>query len=203
MRLDHVAYRVADRHKTVKFFQEAFGYKIQTEFEIEFDNGSKAKCFALEPPEKINTDKAVPWELQIALWPGQYELVEEDDPKIIGRKKRKSTTTQQTYHIAPEIFVSDGSPDSVVGKWVAKRDGVGGIHHVAYQVKSVEETMKEWREKGYAEFTTDEPMKCPGLTQCFTKPSALTGVIYEFIERGTQGFCKENVKDLMESTEGI
>ena len=63
--------------------------------------------------------------------------------------------------------------------------------------------MKEWREKGYAEFTTEEPLTCPGLTQCFTKPSNLTGVIYELIERDrdAQGFCKDNVKDLMESTE--
>jgi len=28
----------------------------------------------------------------------------------------------------------------------------------------------------------------------------LTGVIYEFIERGSHGFCVDNVKDLMEST---
>lgn len=105
--------------------------------------------------------------------------------------------------MAPEIFVSDGSPDSIVGKWVAARNNVGGIHHVAYMVNSVKETMKEWREKGYAEFTTEDPLTCPGLTQCFTRPSELTGVIYEFIEREAQGFCKENVKDLMKSTEGL
>ena len=34
------------------------------------------------------------------------------------------------------------------------------------------------------------------------KPSELTGVIFEFIERGAYGFCKENVKALMESTKG-
>jgi hypothetical protein len=41
------------------------------------------------------------------------------------------------YHIAPEIFVSDGSPGSIVGDWVAARGGVGSIHHLAYQVPSV------------------------------------------------------------------
>lgn len=61
--------------------------------------------------------------------------------------------------------------------------------------------MQEWKEKGYAEFTTDKPLTCPGLTQCFTKPSELTGVIFEFIERGEHGFCKKNVKSLMESTQ--
>jgi len=104
------------------------------------------------------------------------------------------------YHMAPEIFVSDGTPGSIVGNWVAIRENVGGIHHLAYQVSSVENTMREWKEKGYAEFASEEPMRCPGLTQVFTKPSLLTGVIYEFIERGEHGFCVENVKALMEST---
>jgi hypothetical protein len=32
------------------------------------------------------------------------------------------------------------------------------------------------------------------------KPSELTGVIYEFIEREGVGFCRDSVKELMEST---
>ncbi len=100
----------------------------------------------------------------------------------------------------PEIFVSDGSEDSIVGKWVMHRDNIGGIHHIAYQTESVEKTMQEWKEKGYAEFASENPLTCPGLTQIFTKPSELTGVIYEFIERGEHGFCKENVQQLMIST---
>lgn len=107
------------------------------------------------------------------------------------------------YHLAPEIFVSDGDEISIVGQWVAKRDGIGGIHHMAYQVESVQQTMDEWRAKGYAEFCTEKPLTCPGLVQVFTKPSELTGIIYEFIERGTQGFCKENVKSLMLSTNNL
>ena len=52
------------------------------------------------------------------------------------------------------------------------------------------------------EFASEEPLRCPGLTQVFTKPMKLTGVIYEFIEREAQGFCADNVKDLMKSTKG-
>lgn len=174
MRLDHIAYRVADRVKTANFFIEAFDYRIQTEFPIKFGDGSTAQCIALEPPEKPT--KSIPW---ISEFDGTF------------------------YHLAPEIFVSDGSPDSIVGQWVAARNGVGGIHHLAYQVESVEEKMKEWQVKGYAEFASEKPLTCPGLTQIFTKPSALTGVIYEFIERGENGFCVENVKSLMESTKDL
>lgn len=180
MRLDHIAYRVKDRRKTVEFFKSAFGYTVQTEFEISFPDGSTAKCFALEPPEKMGSDVA-PWINPV--WDNDWGKID--------------------YHLAPEIFVSDGSPDSIVGKWVAKRDGVGGIHHMAYQVDSVEATMALWKEKGYAEFTSEKPMTCPGLTQVFTKPSELTGVIYEFIEREGKGFCQDNVRSLMESTEGL
>ena len=180
MRLDHIAYRVADRHKTVDFFIKAFGYHVQTEFDIKFDNGATAKCFALEPPEK--QVEGLPWTCDI--------LPEE-------------LTSVTSYHLAPEVFVSDGDPESIVGKWVANRNGIGGIHHLAYQVDSVQSQMDLWKEKGYAEFTTENPLTCPGLVQVFTKPSELTGVIYEFIERGKHGFCQENVKQLMVSTDNL
>ena len=194
MRLDHIAYRVKDRHKTVEFFKSAFGYTIQTEFEIEFGDGSKAKCFALEPPEKHPMITNHYWTKLIN---DGLAFADTTKPEVAKENPHDE------MHLPPEIFVSDGTPDSIVGKWVEARGGVGGIHHMAYQVDDVDAKMKEWKEKGYAEFTTEEPLTCPGLKQCFTKPSELTGVIYEFISRGTHGFCQENVKDLMESTKDL
>ena len=175
-RIDHIAFRVRDRNKTVQFLCDALGYHVQQEFPIYFNDEQTdfAMCTALEPPEKVAN--GVPW---VQLVPG--------DPPM-------------EYHVPPEIFVSEGSPGSIVGQWV-KQHGPG-IHHIAIQVDSVAETMAEWRSKGWAEFSTDTPLHCEGLTQVFTKPSELTGVIFEFIERGTYGFCKENVKALMESTKG-
>lgn len=177
MRIDHIAYRVKDRNKTAQFFIDAFGYKAASEFDLKFDDGSKARCIALEPPEKNSSlnDGKVPW--------ASFD-------KDVG----------VSYHLAPEIFVSDGTDDSIVGKWVDSRGGVGGIHHIAYQVESVHDVVKEWKDKGYAEFSSDDVLTCPGLTQIFTKPSELTGVIYEFITRSSHGFCVDNVKDLMLST---
>jgi 4-hydroxyphenylpyruvate dioxygenase-like putative hemolysin len=183
-RLDHLAFRVPDRHATVNFFQEAFGYKIQEPFKIEFDDGSTADCFALEPSEK--TSPNLPW----AVCP----FVHDPDPAV----------WKSVYHMAPEIFVSDGPPGSIVGEWVSKRGGVGGIHHMAWQVDNVEETMKLWKEKGWAEFTSDKPMVCEGVIQVFTKPlSVCGGVIHEFIKRDKQGFCKANVRALMASTKDM
>lgn len=189
MRIDHIAYRTKDRKKTAQFFIDSLGYKIQQEFTINFDDGTIAQCIALEPPEKQNKDQFdVPWKTHSVVYKETDNAMRE---------------LLQEYHLPPEIFVSDGQPGSIVGDWVEARGGIGGIHHIAYQVDSVAETMKEWKSKGYAEFSSDEPLKCPGLTQVFTKPSALTGVIYEFIERGEFGFCASNVKQLMESTKGL
>jgi len=183
MRLDHIAYRVENRHKTATFFNEAFGYTLGTEFQIEFDDGSKADCLVLVPPEKRHPETR--------LW---YNKVLLGAPTV-GH-------IHAEFHAPPEIFVSDGSKGSIVGDWVAEHGGVGGVHHMAYQVEDVEAVMSEWKEKGYAEFYTEKPITCedPRLTQVFTKPSELTGVIYEFINREGAGFCKDSVKQLMEST---
>ncbi|MHA1948267.1 MAG: VOC family protein [Candidatus Thorarchaeota archaeon] len=193
MRLDHIAYRVADRHKTANFFCEALGYRIQTEFDLKFKDGTTTECIALEPPEKpdIPDDIVSPGNI----WSTYADLYDQ-----AGEELRIAPDVE--YHLAPEIFVSDGEPDSIVGKWVAERGGIGGIHHIAYQVDSVEKTMKEWREKGWADFASEDPLTCPDdeLVQIFTVPHQLTGVIYEFIERGENGFCQANVQNLMEST---
>jgi catechol 2,3-dioxygenase-like lactoylglutathione lyase family enzyme len=178
MRLDHMALRVKDRKKTADFFISAFGYRIQQEFTIDFGDGQTAQCIALEPPEKFKTteESLIPWTIS----------------NVIGVE----------YHLAPEIFVSDGSPGSIVWNWVQARGGIGGIHHLAYAVDDVQKTMDEWKEKGYAEFSTAQPISCDDddLIQVFTKPSELTGVIFEFIKRGEHGFCNKNVLSLMKST---
>ena len=105
-------------------------------------------------------------------------------------------------HVAPEIFISDGDENSIVGQWVAARDGVGGVHHMAYQVVEIDSRVKQWKEAG-VEFLTDDVIDCPedNLRQIFTKPlKNLGGIIIELIERGDKGFCQNSVKNLMESS---
>jgi catechol 2,3-dioxygenase-like lactoylglutathione lyase family enzyme len=177
--LDHIAFRVKDRKQTAQFLMDAFGYLVQDEFKINFDDGTSAECIALEPKEK--SYKAHPW-----IW----NAVIEGSP--------------QEYHMPPEIFVSDGEPGSIVGNWVEEHGGIGGVHHLAFQVDNVEETMALWKERGWLPFTSDKPQKCPDLVQVFTTPAEIMGgVIIEFIERGEHGFCKDNVKALMTSTKGL
>ena len=189
MRLDHIAYRVKNRYKTAKFFNDALGYTIGTEFQIEFDDNSKADCLALIPNEKRPTETKNWLTTTVnTIMAGQGDPIYDENYE---------------FHAPCEIFISDGPVGSIVGDWVAGRGGVGGIHHIAYQCDNVAQTMNEWKEKGYAEFLSDEPMTCPGLVQVFTKPSELTGVIYELISREGDGFCEDNVKELMTSTKEL
>jgi catechol 2,3-dioxygenase-like lactoylglutathione lyase family enzyme len=192
MRLDHIAYRVKDRYKTAKFFENTLGYTVGTEFQVEFDDGSKADCLALIPPE-TRSQLTQNW---INTSTHCYEDIAEWTDEV-------GCEENVTLHAPPELFVSDGPPGSIVGDWVNSRDGVGGVHHIAYQVNNVADVMKQWKDAGYAEFLSDEPMTCPGLVQVFTKPSELTGVIYELISREGDGFCEDNVKNLMLSTQEL
>ena len=90
MRLDHIAYRVKDRYKTAKFFDDSLGYTIGTEFQIEFDDNSKADCIALVPPENRVPDTNL-WKLQTHLSFNEIE-----------------TESEVEYHAPAEIFISDG-----------------------------------------------------------------------------------------------
>ena len=162
MKLDHIAFRVQDRHSTVSFLKSTLGYAVDTEFDLKFNDGSTADCFALIGP-----------------------MI----PEVMVRQ-------------GPEIFVSDGSPDSIVGRWVEENNG-GGVHHFAYKVKDIDSVYQDWLSKG-VEFLSDEVIDCPedDLRQIFTKPlPELGGAIVELIQRGHKGFCQHSVKKLMESTD--
>ena len=177
MRLDHFALRVPDRHAAAELYVNVFGYRIVDAFDP-FEDG-KTNCIVLVPPEKL-THGPVAWMLHV------------DAPDFDSNAE---------YHLPPEIFISDGPPGTIVGDWVAERRGIGGVHHMAYQVDSVEEMMLEAKEKGWFGFSSAEPMRCPGLIQVFTKPLAFAGgMVLEFIEREGNGVCRANVRRLMEST---
>ena len=195
MRLDHIAYRVKDRGKTTKFLEDCLGYKYAGTWDIDFGDGPPTKFNMLAPPE-VRATEAGMWTYKALMY----------SPSILNESvKDANSAIKAEFHAPPEIAVSDGPAGSIVGDWVAETNGGrGGVHHIAYEVDDVAETMKEWQEKGYAEFYSEEPIVCEedDLVQVFSKPSELTGVVYELIKRGTtnKGFCVKSVKALMEST---
>jgi catechol 2,3-dioxygenase-like lactoylglutathione lyase family enzyme len=193
MRVDHFAYRTRDRFKTSEFLQKALGYQVVEEFEIVFGDGTSALSIAHAPPE----DRPV----QHEKWTHQQIVY---TPSILDERVDDSNSaTTVEFHAPPEIFVSDGKPGTIVGDWVAsKNGGKGGLHHIGYQVDDVQGVIDEWTKKGLAEFCSDM-IEGPGLKQVFTKEHELTGLIYEFITRiGPEGlsFKNQNVRALMEST---
>jgi catechol 2,3-dioxygenase-like lactoylglutathione lyase family enzyme len=177
MRLDHIAYRVKDRNKAADFFCETMFYRLDSAipegFDIQFEDGTNAKCLVLVPIERVDRNLNFKEYVNFTPW--------------------KSAE----YHMAPEIFVSDGSDSSIVANWVEKNGP--GIHHIAYETINVLEMMKHWQSRGI-EFASKKPLVCEDLIQVFTKPHPITGIIYELIQRKSFGFCKDNVKNLMTST---
>ena len=137
MRIDHIAYRVSDREEASKFFIEALGYKIDDEFQIDFEDETYAKCYAMSPPEK------------------GAEL------SLEGSIRSFCVYGTTTFHVPPEVFISEGSEGSIVKKWVDDRGGIGGIHHIAYEVFDVSDTMKEWRDNNFATFKAREALPTP------------------------------------------
>lgn len=130
-----------------------------------------------------------------------YEVVDEFELTLEDGSTAKSFALKKPGQ--PEIFISSGPDGSKIHKWVTNRNGPGAVHHFAYSVINVQQTMDEWREQG-VEFQTDRPLVCPcdiPLIQVFTKPDPSTGLIYELITRnGHPGFCAANVKRLMEGS---
>jgi len=180
-RLDHLAFRTLNKEKALKFFVDALGYQIQEDFPIPFnDEGTDvAVCTSLEPSKRTDISQ---WIFQ------QYHGL-----------------GIEVYHRPAEIFVSEGTPKSIVHDWCLTHGG-GGLHHIALQVpdeSTVEAEMQKWLEKGWApDGFSSEPINCEGLSQVFTKPSSILGVVFELIKRDKYGFCKDSVKALMQASKG-
>jgi catechol 2,3-dioxygenase-like lactoylglutathione lyase family enzyme len=61
MKLDHIAYRVADRNAAARLMTEQFGYLIVEEFLLDFNDGTSTRCYALQKkcePDQIISDGA-------------------------------------------------------------------------------------------------------------------------------------------------
>jgi catechol 2,3-dioxygenase-like lactoylglutathione lyase family enzyme len=185
MRADHIAIRTHDKEAARKFYETCLGYSLADTFDLKFDDGTTCECYALIPPEKI-----------INTLPSVYV---DETPFVDKGDDGSERFIWPDYHMAPEVFISQGETDSIVAAWVGKHGP--GVHHIAYEVGSVERVMKEWQEAG-VDFLS-EPLHCPDddLIQVFTKPHPATGLVYELIQRGEKGFCRDNVKALMEATD--
>ena len=130
-----------------------------------------------------------------------YYVVDEFDLLLEDGSTAKSFALRHPTNT--EVFVTSGPEGSKIHQWVARRGGRGAVHHVAYAVESVRDTMEQWKAEG-VKFDREEPLECAcptPLVQIFTEEDPTTGLVYELIERnGHPGFCRENVKRLMDGS---
>jgi methylmalonyl-CoA epimerase len=78
-----------------------------------------------------------------------------------------------------ELLVPLGD-DTPVGKFIAKRGP--GIHHVAYQVSDVEQTLEELKAKGVRLIDQTPRIGIRGSHVAFVHPAAAGGVLTEIVQ---------------------
>lgn len=111
MRMDHIAYRVEKRDAAVYFLRRALSYSIAEEFEIEFDDGSVAKCNALtqQPAEAVNTSQ---WKLDQRHLPPEIFVSEGTEGSIVDEWV-KERNGGGVHHIAYQVH----DIEAVVEAW--------------------------------------------------------------------------------------
>jgi methylmalonyl-CoA/ethylmalonyl-CoA epimerase len=70
--------------------------------------------------------------------------------------------------------------DSPVGKFMAKRGP--GLHHVAYGVTDIDESLAEARDAGLELIDSEPRVGMHGTRIAFVHPKSLEGVLTEFVE---------------------
>jgi methylmalonyl-CoA/ethylmalonyl-CoA epimerase len=75
-------------------------------------------------------------------------------------------------------------PDTAVGRFLAKRGP--GLHHVAYQVTDIEQTLESVRRAGLPLIDERPRIGIRGWRVAFMNPSATERVLVEIVEPGEQ-----------------
>ena len=71
-------------------------------------------------------------------------------------------------------------PDSTVGKFIEKRGE--GIHHIAYRVENIDESLKELSAKGVNLIDKKARIGADGAKIAFIHPKDMKGVLLELVE---------------------
>ncbi|HSE21476.1 MAG TPA: methylmalonyl-CoA epimerase [Pyrinomonadaceae bacterium] len=72
------------------------------------------------------------------------------------------------------------SPDSAVGKFIAKRGP--GIHHIAIEVKDIRQSLTELKNKGARLIDENPRVGAGGCLVAFVHPSTTNGVLLELVQ---------------------
>lgn len=77
-------------------------------------------------------------------------------------------------------LVQPTHPDSTVGKFIEKRGE--GIHHIAFRVENIDESLKDLSEKGVNLIDEKARIGADGAKIAFIHPKDMKGVLLELVE---------------------
>lgn len=84
--------------------------------------------------------------------------------------------------------------DSVISRFLSRRGE--GLHHVAFQVADIDETIASCRARGLP-VTSEEPVLLGGLRAAFLHPCCMSGLLVEFVEN-VETWGKTDPRDLQD-----
>ena len=67
--IDHIAFRVEDLEKAVKFYTEVMGFKVTDRFFIDFEDNTNARCAALQATATLCTTSLTRQTTSRPRWP--------------------------------------------------------------------------------------------------------------------------------------
>ena len=98
------------------------------------------------------------------------EKVDDQKVKVIG------------YHVGESTieYLEPTSPDSPIAKYLEKKGT--GIHHIAYRVKNLSETLKRLHSKGFRLIDESPREGAEGKKIAFVHPKSTNGILIELCE---------------------
>ena len=98
--------------------------------------------------------------------------------------EQKVTTTFNPTPNGSEIeLLAATEPDSPIAKFIEKNGGRGGVHHVAFNVESVEEALKEAEAAGIQLIDKAPRKGAENLMIAFLHPKSTKGVLTELCQQ--------------------
>lgn len=104
--------------------------------------------------------------------------------KFIGSEEIEEQKIIHATFLAGEVkieLVQSTHPDGPIGKFIEKRGE--GIHHIAFRVENIDESLKELNAKGVNLIDEKARIGADGAKIAFIHPKDMKGVLIELVER--------------------
>lgn len=107
---------------------------------------------------------------------------------LLGKPELKSEMVE-SENVLTSFFRSERSkiellhstdPDNVINKFIAKRGE--GIHHIAFEVKDIKESIKDLKEKGFRFINEQPKIGADNKLICFLHPKSANGILIELCQ---------------------